>query len=172
VREALQEYYIGYAQDEWKLRPTLTLNFGLRYEYYTPLREKYDRAVVFDPGTGVILPRGTEFYMSSPNNWLPRLALAWTPGFAHNKTVFRWGFGLNSGPGQPEDQIQPIESDRVTVTQTGGAYPINPDNLIAQFDPNNLKGYQPRAYDRGIACRNALRNGVSPSSRSCHLNLS
>ena len=149
VREALQEYYIGYAQDEWKLRPTLTLNFGLRYEYYTPLREKYDRAVVFDPGTGVILPRGTEFYMSSPNNWLPRLALAWTPGFAHNKTVFRWGFGLNSGPGQPEDQIQPIESDRVTVTQTGGAYPINPDNLIAQFDPNNLKGYQPRAYDRG-----------------------
>ena len=38
-RLAKQEYYIGYAQDEWKIRPGLTLNYGLRYEYYAPLRE-------------------------------------------------------------------------------------------------------------------------------------
>jgi len=56
---------------------------------------------------------------------------------------------LNSGPGQTEDQIQPIESDRVSVTQTGGSYPINPADLEAKFDVNNLKGFQPRAYDRG-----------------------
>ena len=38
-RLAKQEYYIGYGQDEWKIRPNLTLSYGLRYEYYTPLRE-------------------------------------------------------------------------------------------------------------------------------------
>jgi hypothetical protein len=149
IRQARQEYYIWYVQDEWKLRPNLTFNYGLRYEYYTPLSERNDGAVVFDPGTGVILPRGTQFYKSSKNNWLPRLSMAWSPSFANNKTVIRWGFGLNSGPGQTEDQIQPIESDRVSVTQTGGAFPIDPVALTNQFDPNNLKGYQPRAYDRG-----------------------
>ena len=38
-RLAKQEYYIAYGQDEWKIRPNLTLSYGLRYEYYTPLRE-------------------------------------------------------------------------------------------------------------------------------------
>src|SRR5262249_52651201 len=37
TRKAEQEYYIGYAQDEWKVRPNITLSYGLRYEYYTPL---------------------------------------------------------------------------------------------------------------------------------------
>jgi hypothetical protein len=149
IRQARQEYYIWYVQDEWKLRPNLTLNYGVRYEYYSPLHERNNADVVFDPGAGVILPSDTQFYKSSKNNWLPRLSMAWAPGFANNKTVFRWGFGLNSGPGQTEDQIQPIESDRVSVTQTGGSYPINPADLEAKFDVNKLKGFQPRAYDRG-----------------------
>jgi len=149
MRQTRQEYYIAYAQDEWKLRPNLTFNYGLRYEYYTPMRERNDGAVVFDPGQGMILPRGTDFYKVSSRNFLPRLAMAWTPAALGNKTVIRWGFGLNVGPGQGEDQIQPIESDRVSVTQTGGAFPITPQTLIDRFDVANLSGYQPRAYDRG-----------------------
>src|SRR5262249_12765245 len=55
-RFAKQEYYIGYAQDEWRIKPNLTFNYGLRYEYYSPLREDKDRQVIFDIDKGVILP--------------------------------------------------------------------------------------------------------------------
>lgn len=149
TRQTRQEYYIGYAQDEWKARPNLTFTYGLRYEYYTPLRERNGRAVVFDPGAGGILPPGTPFYRTSKRNFLPRLAMAWSPSFLKDKTVIRWGFGLNVGPGQSEDLIQPIESDRVSITRTGGAFPIDPAELIARFDVNDLRDYQPRAFDRG-----------------------
>ena len=47
-----QEYYIGYAQDEWKIRPNLTMNYGLRYEYYSPLREDRNLFTFFDMNTG------------------------------------------------------------------------------------------------------------------------
>src|SRR5262249_966501 len=41
-RHLRQEYYIGYAQDEWRATPKFTLNYGLRYDYYTVLKEAND----------------------------------------------------------------------------------------------------------------------------------
>jgi outer membrane receptor protein involved in Fe transport len=37
-RHIKQEYYIGFAQDEWHITPKLTMNYGMRYDYYAPLR--------------------------------------------------------------------------------------------------------------------------------------
>jgi len=64
--------------------------------------------------------------------------------------VFRGGFGIYYGPGQTEDQIQPIESDRISSTITSGsllAFPANIPGIVANFanNPNN-RSYQPRAY--------------------------
>jgi hypothetical protein len=74
-----QSYYIAYGQDEWKLRPNLTLNYGLRYEYYTPLDEKDDRQIFFDINTGVLRDPTTKPYLSSKGNFGPRVALTWSP---------------------------------------------------------------------------------------------
>jgi hypothetical protein len=70
--------------------------------------------------------------------------------YAPGSTVLRGGFGVFVGPGQGEDQIQPIESDRVSTTLSTGpllAFPINGDALVANFtnNPNN-RSYAPRAY--------------------------
>ncbi len=154
--EAQQEYYIAYAQDEWKIRPGLTFSYGLRYEYYTPLREKNNKQVLFDINTGQLRPSDQAAFLSSKNNFGPRVALTYSPNqgdtgfFAGGKTVFRGGFGIYYGPGQTEDQIQPIESDRISSTITSGsllAFPANIPGIVANFAANPLnRQYQPRAY--------------------------
>jgi hypothetical protein len=147
VREARQTYYIGYAQDEWKIRPNLTMSYGLRYEYYSVLREARNLAVLFDADTGRLRDPGEPFYRSSKLNFGPRLAFTWSPERFADRTVLRIGAGYYFGPGQTEDQIQPIESDRVSRTLTGVQFPISPAQIIASYDINDPNlGFQPRGY--------------------------
>ncbi len=163
---AKQEYYIGYAQDEWKLRPNLTLNYGLRYEFYTPLREARNRQVLFDIRNGTLRPQSQDPLKSSKTNFGPRIALTYSPNasgtgfFGGGRTVIRTGFGIYYGPGQTEDQIQPIESVRAISTLTSSTIVNNQQlfgfqndtnaafaNFLAFFNSNpNTRSFQPRAY--------------------------
>jgi hypothetical protein len=147
MRFAKTEFYIGYVQDEWKLASNLTLNYGLRYEYYAPMREDRNLNVQFDIQKGALLPSDRDFFTAIATNFGPRIGLAWTPKFGGGKTVIRSGFGISYGPGQIEDQIQPIESDRIQLTQSGGLYPVDITALRNNFlnNPSNRQ-YQPRAY--------------------------
>jgi len=163
-RFAKQEYYITYAEDEWKIRPNVTLNYGLRYEYFTPLREDRNLQVLFDIRNGVLRPATEAAFQSSKTNFGPRISMTWSPSpngsgfFGGGRTVLRGGFGIFYGPGQTEDQIQPIESDRISSTFTsnpifaGGpalAFPLDPAAAVAFFtNPANVnrRSYQPRAY--------------------------
>jgi hypothetical protein len=148
-----QNYYIGYAQDEWKIRPNLTLSYGLRYEYFSPLHETRNKNVVFDMTQGTIISKSpNDWYNSSKANFGPRVAVTWAPQAMNNNTVFRIGGGVFYGPGQTEDQIQPEANDRVSRTFTSGkVYPINPANdVYAGYDINSpTLGFQPRAYAPG-----------------------
>ena len=76
----------------------------------------------FDIETGTIKDPSTPMFASQKDVFQPRVSFTYAPG----KTVFRAGFGIFAGPGQTEDQIQPIESDRISSTCSGGAYPIDP----------------------------------------------
>ena len=155
VALAKQTYYIGYAQDEWKIKPNLTLNYGLRYEYYSPLKEANNRQIYFDIVTGVLRDPSGDPLIMKKNNLGPRVSLTWSPNpsgtgfFGGGKSVLRGGFGIYYGPGQTEDQIQPIESNRISSTFNGGSFPQDPNVIAANFinNPNNRQ-YQPRAYAR------------------------
>ncbi len=151
--KAQQAYYIGYAQDEWKIRPNLTMNYGLRYEYYTPLREADDRQILFDIVTGQLRDSSQDPLKTSKTNFGPRIGITWSPNpggngfFSGGNTVLRGGFGIYYGPGQTEDQIQPIESNRISSTLSNVTFPQDPNVIAAAFlsNPNNRQ-YQPRAY--------------------------
>lgn len=146
-RQLDQHYLIGYAQDEWKIRKNLTMSYGLRYEFYSVLKEARGLGVLFNATTGQIMPKGTPWYQSSPSNWGPRLAFTWSPEKFKNKTVFRIGAGYYYGPGQAEDQVQPIDSDRASRTLTNAVFPIVPAQVLAGYDINSpTLGFQPRAY--------------------------
>jgi hypothetical protein len=146
-----QNYYIGYAQDEWKITPELTLSYGVRYEYYSPLHEDRNKVVVFNMANGTIAPgTSADWYASSTNNWGPRVGLVYAPSMFHNKTVFRVGGGVFYGPGQTEDQIQPEANDRVSKTFSNHPYTPNIASEVycaGCYDVNSTTlGYQPRAY--------------------------
>jgi hypothetical protein len=178
-----EEYYIGYAQDEFRIRRNLTLNYGLRYEYFSPMREDRNLYIGFDTNTGVmsspnfcyspvlpqtapgLCPQGRkDWYKSSTNNFGPRVGMAWSPFssrpglFGGERTVLRAGFGIVFGPAQAETLLQPVESDRVWMSRSGGSYcgttdptcPTTPQNLTAFFtNPANINSRQAqvRAYD-------------------------
>jgi hypothetical protein len=147
LKHIKQQYYVGYAQDEWKVSHNFTLNYGLRYDYYQPLQEADDRIVKFNIDTGALDPNTTPLYKSKKNNFQPRLSATYslTP-----KTVVKSGVGVFVGPGQTEDQIQPVEAERIATTVTTGAlnvYPVDPAAIRANFVNQPLnRSYQPRAY--------------------------
>src|SRR4030095_12302530 len=59
LKHTAQEYYVGFAQDEWRASEKVTLNFGLRYDYYTVMKEVDNRIVKFNVDTGFFAP-GTQ----------------------------------------------------------------------------------------------------------------
>lgn len=91
--------YAFFFQDDWKARRNLTLNFGLRYEYFEVLRERDNRVsnFVFGPNGGLAGARvepTDHLYNPDRNNFAPRLGFAWSPGRFHDKLVFRGGAGI------------------------------------------------------------------------------
>jgi len=103
VADAQRHFRTGgyglFFQDDWKTRPNLTLNFGLRYEYFNVLSERDDRVsnFVFGPGgglTGARVEPTDHLYNPDRNNFAPRVGFAWSPGRFRDKLVFRGGAGI------------------------------------------------------------------------------
>ena len=109
----------GFAQDELRVRPNLTLTLGLRYEYSTPKLDTGGRTFSIIPGDqsvkfpnaplGLVFPgdpgapRGTNF--PDKTNFAPRIGFAWSPG-SRAKTSIRGGFGIFYDVLKGEDNLQ------------------------------------------------------------------
>ncbi len=148
IRGDRRTFAMGYAQDELKLTPQLTLNLGLRYEYYSVAHEILNRAAVVDiAGCGGFCPPGTPFYSPNTHDLGPRVGLAWAPKALNGKTVVRTGFGIYYGGNQNDDFSDPMESavPRYNISSSDVPnlqYPVDP------FVNPQFALYSPKAIDR------------------------
>jgi len=107
---ARQKAWIFHAGDTWNVNSKLTLNYGLRWDYFSPSREKYDMLSFFDPTganpgaggrPGRLAFAGTSWgeasygaiYPEKPfyGGFAPRLGLSYA---LNDKTVVRAGWGI------------------------------------------------------------------------------
>ena len=142
-------YYYAYVQDDIKVNSELTLNLGLRYEYYGVNREVNDRYRVFDLNAcRGFCPHGTPWYFPDKNNFDPRIGIAWAPKALGGKTVIRTGAGIYHGPGQIDDQNAALDnmSENFSLTAVeapGLSYPVAPFLSLAK-----AVGIPPRSLQR------------------------
>ena len=93
--------YGAFAQDDWKVRPNLILNLGLRWEFYAPATEAKGHLANFEPTNDPVngLANGvatnpSQIWHPTWRNFGPRLGFAWSPAPFNNNVVFRGGFGI------------------------------------------------------------------------------
>jgi hypothetical protein len=144
--------YFGYAQDEFKWLPNLTLNLGLRYTVFDLFHEENGLANPFDFGTcgpqgfcGI----GASFGQQNYGDIDPRVGFAWMPRSGKGQTVIRGGFGIYHEDGQLDDQNLPAKNEVPSYAVKSGSslqvtYPVDqyftgPGTLSPNAEQRNRK---------------------------------
>jgi len=93
-RNTFENSHAFYVQDSYRMSRNLTVNLGLRYDYFGIVQEKHGMFNNVDPTTGnPFAVGGGRLYQPDYNNWAPRVSVAWDVT-GHQKTVVRAGYGI------------------------------------------------------------------------------
>ncbi len=146
----------AFLQDDWKVRPNLTLNLGLRYSYFGALyaKQKNISGVMLGQGTaaftGLNVLAGHSLWQSPTADLGPQLGFNWSPGNFNNKLVVRGGYGLNFN--QEEVAItsnlgnNPPSQNYVNYTFASPSNPgVNGGDILygVSSDVHSLSGFAP-----------------------------
>jgi hypothetical protein len=134
----LNEYGV-YAADDWRMTRKLTLNYGLRWDYFSPPSEELDRWANFNPTTGKMDVAGrngvslTADVLPFRNNWGPRVGFAYQ---ALPNTVLRGGFGLfYNASGSEALNMRLARNIPFGLTSSVSPGDINPGTTVSQGFP-------------------------------------
>lgn len=134
--------YNLFFNDSFRVKPRLTLNAGLRYEYNSPPVDAADRANVFDVASRSLVRVGTNGvprggFVADKNNFAPRVGFAWTLG-RNERTVLRAGYGVyfDQSPLAPGEALyfnSPYFDNNIFFSLPG--LPLTLDNPFPAFFP-------------------------------------
>jgi len=135
VRARAREYY-SYAQDQWQMRPNLTLTLGLGWDIETPYKNLYagglalsafrlgQQSTVFPTAPiGIVFPgdKGINQYGGPKvpfKDFAPRFGFAWSPGASHNWSI-RGGIGLYYNRSEEEATLQTLGNAPFSLASSG-----------------------------------------------------
>jgi len=93
-RNTFENSHAGYIQDSYRWKKNVTLNFGVRYDYFGLIQEKHGNFTNVDTATGLgVLVGQGRLYQPDYENWGPRVSVAWDLT-GKGKTVVRAGYGI------------------------------------------------------------------------------
>jgi Carboxypeptidase regulatory-like domain/TonB dependent receptor/TonB-dependent Receptor Plug Domain len=126
-----QSLFGGYVQDDWRMRPNLTLNLGLRYEAVTVPTEVQDKLATLPTLTSPLPGHLGSPYFNNPTkrDFEPRVGFSWDP-FRNGKTAVRGAFGifdalpLNYEFNQAQVQSAPFSEQFSASNLTPGSFPF------------------------------------------------
>jgi hypothetical protein len=157
----LKTEYFGYVQDTWKLLPELTVNVGLRYEFFNAFHEQFGRDLPFDLTTcGGFCPQGSAFDFPKELNLEPRLSVAWAPAALHGKTVIRAGSGFYKGEGQLGDLNAPSDNFTQRLSLSSVSFPGLSFPADSFYAAAANQAVTPRALDRNLGIPTVIQWGL------------
>jgi len=141
-RQTFQNSHSFYAQDDLRLTKRLSLNFGVRWDYYGVIGEDQNRFSILN-STGAV-QQVNQLYPRDLNNFAPRFGIAWDV-FGTGKTVVRSGWGLYYD-GFPQDLF--VGQLPFNTFNAGPAYNgIGPDPITFSFSPAAILQPGVRVFD-------------------------
>src|SRR6185503_11090041 len=98
ARRFRSKNFAAFFQDDWKVTPRLTVNLGLRYEYFAPLSDEDNHIsnLLFAPTdlANAKVQLVDRLFEGDKNNFGPRLGFAYNPSWLEDRMVVRGGFGI------------------------------------------------------------------------------